>query len=126
MGGGGSTIGGSSVLGSGHGGGGMPMSAGISSSTVGGMVGSGVGVQGMVGAPPGMMTSGGGIVGGVGGGTPGNNGGVGVGGVMLPGGGCYGGQSTAPGSVVDSRAVSVVVTLPGPQHGQALSDYGPI
>lgn len=124
MGGGGSTIGGSSVLGSGHGGG-MPMSAGISSSTVGGMVGSG-GVGGLVGAPPGMMTSGGGIGGGVGGGTPGNNGGVNVGGVMLPGGGCYGGQSTAPGSVVDSRAVSVVVTLPGPQHGQALSDYGPI
>lgn len=32
-----------------------------------------------------------------------------------------------PGSqIVDPRAVSVVVTLPGPQHGQALSDYGPI
>lgn len=33
---------------------------------------------------------------------------------------------TTTGSVIDPRAVSVVVTLPGPQPGQALSDYGPI
>ncbi|BFF97083.1 glycine-rich cell wall structural protein 1.0-like [Drosophila madeirensis] len=101
-GGGGSTIGGGSVLG-GHG-------TGMSNSTVG------------MGAPPGSLMHGGG---GPNGGAPGNiygngNGGVGVG----------GGQSTAPGSVIDSRAVSVVVTLPGgpgSQHpGQALSDYGPI
>lgn len=39
-----------------------------------------------------------------------------------------GGGSTitqGSGSVVDPRAVSVVVTLPGPQP-LALSDYGPI
>lgn len=80
--GGGSTIGGSSVLGGMHGG--TLMSTGLSSSTVGG--------------PPGMM------------GNSGNN-----------------SHLTGPGSLVDPRAVSVVVTLPGPQgHGQALSDYGPI
>ncbi|EDW46588.1 acanthoscurrin-2 [Drosophila sechellia] len=60
--------------------------------------------------------------GGVGGGNPGNVYGNGNNGVV--------GQNTAPGSVIDSRAVSVVVTLPGgpgAQHpGQALSDYGPI
>jgi hypothetical protein len=38
----------------------------------------------------------------------------------IGGGGC----NTA--SSVDPRAVSVVVTLPGSQPGQALSDYGPI
>ena len=40
-----------------------------------------------------------------------------------------GGATLTPGgsaSTVDPRAVSVVVTLPGPQPGQALSDYGPI
>ncbi|XP_046867868.1 accessory gland protein Acp76A [Drosophila willistoni] len=67
--------------------------------------------MGMGAPPPGSLMHGGSNGGGVGGGGPpganvygnGNNGGVsGVGGV---GGG---GQSTAPGSVIDSRAVSVV------------------
>ncbi|XP_002027373.2 putative glycine-rich cell wall structural protein 1 [Drosophila persimilis] len=106
-GGGGSTIGGGSVLG-GHG-------TGMSNSTVG------------MGAPPGSLMHGGGPNGG----APGNIYGNGNGGVVgVGGGGGGGGQSTAPGSVIDSRAVSVVVTLPGgpgSQHpGQALSDYGPI
>ncbi|CAD7081303.1 unnamed protein product [Hermetia illucens] len=86
-------------------GGGGLMSTGISSSTVG--VGSG--------GPPGIL------------GNPNNgnggNGGSGIGGVGPPGSM----MPSAPGStIVDPRAVSVVVTLPGPQHGQALSDYGPI
>lgn len=35
--------------------------------------------------------------------------------------------NTTTGSVIDPRAVSVVVTLPSGQvPGQALSDYGPI
>lgn len=37
-----------------------------------------------------------------------------------------GASVTGPGSIIDPRAVSVVVTLPGPHPGQALSDYGPI
>ncbi|KAH8332176.1 hypothetical protein KR074_004661 [Drosophila pseudoananassae] len=100
---GGGTLGGGSILG-GHAG------TAMSGSTVG------------MGAPPGTLMHG------ANGGNPGGNvygngnGGVGVGG--------GGGQNTAPGSVIDQRAVSVVVTLPGgpgAQHpGQALSDYGPI
>ncbi|XP_034103543.1 uncharacterized protein LOC117567576 [Drosophila albomicans] len=114
-------MGGGSVLG-GHGT--LMSTAGMSNSTVGGG-----GMSGM-GAPPGSLLQQGGV--GANGGAPGNvygnvNGG-GVGGVG--GAGVGGGQSTAPGSVIDSRAVSVVVTLPGgpgSQHpGQALSDYGPI
>lgn len=121
-------MGGGSVLG-GHGT--LMSTAGMSNSTVGGM-----------GAPPGSLLQGGGANGGApgnvygnvnGGGVGGGVGGVGgggVGGTGMGGGGGAGGQSTAPGSVIDSRAVSVVVTLPGgpgSQHpGQALSDYGPI
>ncbi|XP_037933904.1 acanthoscurrin-1-like [Teleopsis dalmanni] len=115
-GGGGSTIGGGSVLG-GHGT--LMSTAGMSNSTVGGMG---------VGAPPGSMlhgTSLGGVGTGNGGATPGN-----VYGGGGNGGGNGNGHNTAPGSVIDSRAVAVVVTLPGgpgSQHpGQALSDYGPI
>lgn len=37
-----------------------------------------------------------------------------------------GAPSAGGGSVIDPRAVSVVVTLPGPHPGHALSDYGPI
>lgn len=72
------------------------MSTGVSSSTMG------------ISGPPGLVGS-----------TTGNSGGggtVGSTGIMISG----------SGSVVDPRAVSVVVSLPGPQHGQALSDYGPI
>lgn len=118
-------MGGGSVLG-GHGT--LMSTAGMSNSTVGGM-----------GAPPGSLLQGGGANGGAPGNVYGNvngggvgGGGVGVGGVGVGGTGigAGGGQSTAPGSVIDSRAVSVVVTLPGgpgSQHpGQALSDYGPI
>ncbi|XP_017034166.1 hssA/B-like protein 36 [Drosophila kikkawai] len=97
---GGGTLGGGSVLG--HG-------TAMSSSTVG---------MGPC-PPPGTLMHG---ANGGNGGNPGNVYGNGNGGV--------GGQNTAPGSVIDSRAVSVVVTLPGgpgAQHpGQALSDYGPI
>ncbi|XP_055371823.1 uncharacterized protein LOC129612552 [Condylostylus longicornis] len=98
--GGGSTLGGSGVP---VGGGGSIMGTGISSSTVGhpgGVLhGSHLTSSGALGgsASVGSVT-----------GTPGN------------------GPHGTPGSVVDPRAVSVVVTLPGPQHGQALSDYGPI
>ncbi|KAL7734507.1 hypothetical protein ACLKA6_010824 [Drosophila palustris] len=115
-------MGGGSVLG-GHGT--LMSTAGMSNSTVGGG-----GMSGM-GAPPGSLLQGGGANGGAPGNVYGNvnGGGGGVGGGV---GGAVGGggQSTAPGSVIDSRAVSVVVTLPGgpgSQHpGQALSDYGPI
>ncbi|TDG42095.1 hypothetical protein AWZ03_011497 [Drosophila navojoa] len=115
-------MGGGSVLG-GHGT--LMSTAGMSNSTVGGG-----GMSGM-GAPPGSLLQGGGANGGAPGTVYGNvNGGGGVGGVGGVGGGVGAGQSTAPGSVIDSRAVSVVVTLPGgpgSQHpGQALSDYGPI
>lgn len=124
-------MGGGSVLG-GHGT--LMSTAGMSNSTVGGM-----------GVPPGSLLQGGGANGGAPGNVYGNvngggvgGGGVGVGGVggsvggngIGGGAGVGGGQNTAPGSVIDSRAVSVVVTLPGgpgSQHpGQALSDYGPI
>jgi len=111
-------MGGGSVLG-GHGT--LMSTAGMSNSTVGGG-----GMSGM-GAPPGSLLQGGGANGGAPGNVYGNVNGGGVGGI---GGNVGGGQSTAPGSVIDSRAVSVVVTLPGgpgSQHpGQALSDYGPI
>jgi len=112
-------MGGGSVLG-GHGT--LMSTAGMSNSTVGGG-----GMSGM-GAPPGSLLQGGGANGGAPGNVYGNVNGGGVGGIG--GGNVGGGQSTAPGSVIDSRAVSVVVTLPGgpgSQHpGQALSDYGPI
>lgn len=107
-----------------------------------GTIGMGSGIGG-VGAPPGLLqhgsmggngNGGGGGSGGMGMGTPGGNGAsggmYGNGGIGVGGGGGGNGQNTAPGSVIDSRAVSVVVTLPGGpggQHaGQALSDYGPI
>ncbi|ALC44443.1 fz2 [Drosophila busckii] len=103
-------MGGGSVLG-GHGT--LMSTAGMSNSTVGGGMG----------APPGSLLQGGGGIGGANGVPNANvygnvNGNGGVGGV---------GQNTG---TADSRAVSVVVTLPGgpgSQHpGQALSDYGPI
>ena len=88
--------------------------AGMSNSTVGG---------GNVGAPPGGSGVGVGSNGGL---MTGN--GIGGGGVGVGGHHHVVGQQNS--STLDSRAVSVVVTLPGgpgSQHpGQALSDYGPI